>query len=350
MSGAYIEPCHRFEAGTTDPGVCAASLCAVCEGWGEGRICVPAGSVAAPPALRPLRDRGFGGCPNLRCLPDRPASVRLDHRGHDLRLSMGSGDRRVQVSRRARSDARAGQLDGERARRMRDGDPGPAAAGAAEPRTPARTWLQPGLGTCAPLPRTGSVARPIRTCCAHQGHAPSTRCATRASRRERARRVRDRAASAQRTPGPKRDARRRRDDLGGHRLGGRARAAIGWRSAGRRLGRRPHAALRRRALNAATRPFACSTSSLSSRKSREHRQRDPARGQHRLHPHLVEPLGFSMDDRLLRRAASTTTITSEVRRHASWAALIASCAPPPNRLFALTTRGSRPFADIALSR
>ena len=63
--------------------------------------------------------------------------------------------------------------------------------------------------------------------------------------------------------------------------------------------------------------------------------------------HLVEPLGFSMDDRLLRRAGLDYHEYAEVRRHASWSALIASCAPPPARLFALTTRGSRKFADIA---
>ena len=63
--------------------------------------------------------------------------------------------------------------------------------------------------------------------------------------------------------------------------------------------------------------------------------------------HLVEPLGFSMDDRLLRRAGLDYHEYAEVRRHASWDALVASCAPRPDRLFALTTRGSRPFADMA---
>ena len=63
--------------------------------------------------------------------------------------------------------------------------------------------------------------------------------------------------------------------------------------------------------------------------------------------HLVEPLGFSMDDRLLRRAGLDYHEYAKVRRHASWEALVASCAPPRDRLFALTTRGSRPFAEIA---
>ena len=63
--------------------------------------------------------------------------------------------------------------------------------------------------------------------------------------------------------------------------------------------------------------------------------------------HLVEPLGFSMDDRLLRRAGLDYHEYADVRRHASWPALIEVCSPPPLRLFALTTRTSRPFADVA---
>jgi tRNA (cytidine/uridine-2'-O-)-methyltransferase len=63
--------------------------------------------------------------------------------------------------------------------------------------------------------------------------------------------------------------------------------------------------------------------------------------------HLVEPLGFSMDDRLLRRAGLDYHEYADVRRHASWSALVESCSPPNLRVFAFTTRGSRPFADIA---
>jgi tRNA (cytidine/uridine-2'-O-)-methyltransferase len=52
---------------------------------------------------------------------------------------------------------------------------------------------------------------------------------------------------------------------------------------------------------------------------------------------LIEPLGFSMEDRLLRRAGLDEY--AQVRRHASWGAFAASLAPAPQRLFALTTRG-----------
>jgi tRNA (cytidine/uridine-2'-O-)-methyltransferase len=63
--------------------------------------------------------------------------------------------------------------------------------------------------------------------------------------------------------------------------------------------------------------------------------------------HLVEPLGFSMDDKLLRRAGLDYHETAAVRRHASWAALLQSEAPDPARCFAFTTRGSRSFGDVA---
>jgi len=63
--------------------------------------------------------------------------------------------------------------------------------------------------------------------------------------------------------------------------------------------------------------------------------------------HLIEPLGFSMDDRLLRRAGLDYHEYAPLRRHASWAAFLTEAQPDPARLFAFTTRGSRPFADIA---
>ena len=63
--------------------------------------------------------------------------------------------------------------------------------------------------------------------------------------------------------------------------------------------------------------------------------------------HLVEPLGFSMDDKLLRRAGLDYHEYAEVRRHASWAALLKAEAPTADRMFAMTTRGSRPVHDVA---
>jgi tRNA (cytidine/uridine-2'-O-)-methyltransferase len=63
--------------------------------------------------------------------------------------------------------------------------------------------------------------------------------------------------------------------------------------------------------------------------------------------HLVEPLGFSMEDRLLRRAGLDYHETAAVKRHASWAALVASAAPDPRRCFAFTTRASRTLAEVS---
>ena len=63
--------------------------------------------------------------------------------------------------------------------------------------------------------------------------------------------------------------------------------------------------------------------------------------------HLVEPLGFSMDDKLLRRAGLDYHETADVQLHASWQAFIAQASPPPDRLFAFTTKGATRFAEAA---
>jgi tRNA (cytidine/uridine-2'-O-)-methyltransferase len=63
--------------------------------------------------------------------------------------------------------------------------------------------------------------------------------------------------------------------------------------------------------------------------------------------HLIEPLGFDMDDRLLRRAGLDYHEYAPVRRHVDWAAFLASEAPQPDRLFAFTTRGSSPLPAVA---
>jgi len=57
--------------------------------------------------------------------------------------------------------------------------------------------------------------------------------------------------------------------------------------------------------------------------------------------HLIEPLGFSMDDKHMRRAGLDYHEYAEVRRHANWPAFLDSERPDPQRLFALTTRGTR---------
>ncbi|MDL9999781.1 tRNA (uridine(34)/cytosine(34)/5-carboxymethylaminomethyluridine(34)-2'-O)-methyltransferase TrmL [Variovorax sp. J22P240] len=63
--------------------------------------------------------------------------------------------------------------------------------------------------------------------------------------------------------------------------------------------------------------------------------------------HLIEPLGFSMDDRLLRRAGLDYHEYAKVLRHRDWQALLDAERPAPERMFALTTRGTRAVHDVA---
>ena len=62
--------------------------------------------------------------------------------------------------------------------------------------------------------------------------------------------------------------------------------------------------------------------------------------------HLIEPLGFSMDDRLLRRAGLDYHEYAPVRRHTDWAAFMADQRPALERVYAFTTCGSRPLAEV----
>ena len=63
--------------------------------------------------------------------------------------------------------------------------------------------------------------------------------------------------------------------------------------------------------------------------------------------HLVEPLGFSMEDKLLQRAGLDYHETARVHRHASWSEFVRAEQPLAERMFAFTTRGARRFADVA---
>lgn len=63
--------------------------------------------------------------------------------------------------------------------------------------------------------------------------------------------------------------------------------------------------------------------------------------------HLIEPLGFSMDDRLLRRAGLDYHEYTSVQRHATWQAFLAAGIAPSQRLFALTTRATRSVFETA---
>ncbi len=55
--------------------------------------------------------------------------------------------------------------------------------------------------------------------------------------------------------------------------------------------------------------------------------------------HLIEPLGFLMEDRQLRRAGLDYHEYTAVIRHAGWPTFLTTENPARERLFALTTRG-----------
>jgi tRNA (cytidine/uridine-2'-O-)-methyltransferase len=62
---------------------------------------------------------------------------------------------------------------------------------------------------------------------------------------------------------------------------------------------------------------------------------------------LIEPLGFSMDDKHMRRAGLDYHEYTDVRRHAGWQQFLDAQQPDPLRLFALTTRAERLVHETA---
>src|SRR3712207_174908 len=62
--------------------------------------------------------------------------------------------------------------------------------------------------------------------------------------------------------------------------------------------------------------------------------------------HLVEPLGFPLDDARMRRAGLDYHEYAAMKVHAGWDAYLASEQLDPARMFALTTHGSTPFAGV----
>ena len=64
--------------------------------------------------------------------------------------------------------------------------------------------------------------------------------------------------------------------------------------------------------------------------------------------HLVEPLGFSMDDKHMRRAGLDYHEYATLHRHADWTSFLASQKPAPERLFALTTKGTGQVFETVL--
>ena len=185
------------------------SLCAVCRGWGRGRVCADcrdrfAAGRAALPALRACRCRA--GVEHLRRLPADAAAVRRRlrrasttpirgtgliaafkfHGALDLAPVFADADRRAPCAERAR---RAPTLAAAGAARRRSG-----CASAATTRPGSwRAALAPRLGARADADAAAAPAR----------HAAPARAAAGRARRQRARRLRGRAAPARRAARPR---------------------------------------------------------------------------------------------------------------------------------------------------
>lgn len=65
--------------------------------------------------------------------------------------------------------------------------------------------------------------------------------------------------------------------------------------------------------------------------------------------HLIEPLGFSMDDKHMRRAGLDYHEYAQLKRHVSWPAFLATEQPAPQRMFALTTRATRLVHEVVFA-
>lgn len=61
--------------------------------------------------------------------------------------------------------------------------------------------------------------------------------------------------------------------------------------------------------------------------------------------HLIEPLGFPLEDAKLRRAGLDYHEYASLQVHPNWDAFLAAMQPDPTRMFALTTHGSQPFSE-----
>jgi tRNA (cytidine/uridine-2'-O-)-methyltransferase len=63
--------------------------------------------------------------------------------------------------------------------------------------------------------------------------------------------------------------------------------------------------------------------------------------------HLIEPLGFTLDEKNLRRAGLDYHQYSTVVVHASWNAFMDACRP--ERLLAISTKGKRSYSDVSFN-
>ena len=61
--------------------------------------------------------------------------------------------------------------------------------------------------------------------------------------------------------------------------------------------------------------------------------------------HLIEPLGFPLEDSKMKRAGLDYHEYASMKVHKDWHAFLADTRPQPDRMFAMTTHGSSPFAQ-----
>ncbi len=62
------------------------------------------------------------------------------------------------------------------------------------------------------------------------------------------------------------------------------------------------------------------------------------------HLHLIEPLGFELDDKRLRRAGLDYQEWQDTQTHANWQAFLDNAKP--ERIFALSTKGTDCYSDV----
>jgi len=62
--------------------------------------------------------------------------------------------------------------------------------------------------------------------------------------------------------------------------------------------------------------------------------------------HLIEPLGFAVDDKHLRRAGLDYHEYATMQVHAGWEDFLHTAQPQRERMFAFTTRGSQLLAQV----
>jgi len=61
---------------------------------------------------------------------------------------------------------------------------------------------------------------------------------------------------------------------------------------------------------------------------------------------IIEPCGFALDDKRLRRAGMDYLDQVDLNRHTSWATFQKNCTETSNRLVLLTTSGNLPYCDF----